>query len=532
MSLQEMQSNIEHVVHLMFENRGFDHLLGWLYDVNRQPKVHIPALRPGELEFYGIPHDAQLNPLPWLPGDASFYEAGPEKYTGKRHHIHRGTWGYCYMPACDPGEGWQDVGEQIFGPSWTEGKLGPPLDWQMYGFYLNYQKQRFGVGSDRDILATCTPEELPVMHTLAESFAVSDMWFCSAPTQTNPNRAFSLGGSSQGRRDNCTFNGKPFDTLRTIFTVLGEQGHSWKLYADHHWMLLEKLYFTQYLFPMGMEHGSFGSIGDFAADVANDALPRFTYIEPAFFGEATWPPFGTDYHPPFKLKDGEWFLKKIYDILRTHPAVFEKTLFIVTFDEHGGTYDHLVPPANAVRPSSEPYDLPFGRYGLRVPTLLISPCVPAGCVFRAGYYPETPETTTPHPYDHTSVLATLMKWLNIPYGDESSPGWLGARTAVAPTFEEVIGPVQNTTWPDVKPFHCHDTWFGKEIPDELIPQLVERISGFERGTAQHAELVTHVQSAPTERDAHRRLLQLREMHGDRPRNGDLCCASATSVPSG
>ena len=271
---------------------------------------------------------------------------------------------------------------------------------------------------------------------------------------------------------------------------------------------------------------------DFAADVANDALPRFTYIEPAFFGEATWPPFGTDYHPPFKLKDGEWFLKKIYDILRTHPAVFEKTLFIVTFDEPGGTYDHLVPPTNAVRPSSEPYDLPFGRYGLRVPTLLISPCVPAGCVFRAGYYPETPETTTPRPYDHTSVLATLMKWLNIPYGDESSPGWLGARTAVAPTFEEVIGPVQNTTWPDVKPFHCHDTWFGKEIPDELIPQLIERISGFERGTAQHAELVTHVQSAPTERDAHRRLLQLREMHGDHPRNGDLCCASATSVPSG
>ena len=87
MSLQDMQANIKHVVHLMCENRGFDTLLGWLYGPNNPPARNIPSLRPLEQKFYGVPQDGSGNPTFWLPDDPSFYGGGP--YTGTRRFIHK-----------------------------------------------------------------------------------------------------------------------------------------------------------------------------------------------------------------------------------------------------------------------------------------------------------------------------------------------------------------------------------------------------------------------------------------------------------
>ncbi len=514
MSLQDMKDNIQSVVHVMFENRGFDTLLGWLYGPKDAPAKHIPTLRTNEQPFYGVPQDGEGNPTFWLPDDASFYGPGP--YTGGKKFIHRGNWNHCYMPPADPGEAWDDVTQQIFGPN---GDMSLPVEKRMRGFYLNYAAKGIGVGSNDDILATSTPEDLPVINTLARSFAVSDMWFCSAPTQTNPNRAFSLGGSSQGRQNNKSFNGVPYDTLRTIFDVIGNtKNSSWKLYADYKWV--GGKYFTEYMFPMGMKTGSFGDIDAFASDVASDGLPTFSYIEPIFATESWLHPLGTDYHPPGSLYEGESFLARIYNILVANPAVFRKTLLIVTFDEHGGTFDH-VPPPPAIDPVNKNPPFVFGRYGVRVPTLLISPCVPAGCVFRADYYPEAAK---PHllPFDHTSVLATLMKWRGIPYARAVDPGWLGDRTAAAPTFENVIGPPQNFNMPAVKPFACSD--FGdasgarSNLPDRAIPQLITRITDFEAGTPEHDALVAEVRSAGTDEEKGKRLQAIRDEYGDRPRD--------------
>ena len=297
MALRDMQQNIKHDVHLMLENRGFDHVLGWLWNnSNNPPTVNIPSLRPGEARFYGVPQDSSGSPVLWFPGDPSFYQNAP--YTGPQKYVHKGLWGYCYMPKSDPGEGWDDVTQQIFGPY---SQMDLPPEKLMRGFYLNYVADGTGLGSDDDILATGTPTDLSVINGLAAAYAVSDTWFASAPTETNPNRAFSLAGTSEFRQNNLSFDGVPYAGLRTIFGVLNDTKNSWKLYADYTW--IHGRYFTQYMFPEGMDQGAFGSISDFASDVLNDALPVFSYLEPTFAVETELKPLGNDYHPPGSVYD-------------------------------------------------------------------------------------------------------------------------------------------------------------------------------------------------------------------------------------
>jgi phospholipase C len=489
MAIQDMQKNIQHVVHLMLENRGFDHVLGWLWNnADNLPPNNIPALRPGEARFYGVPQDSSGSPVLWFPTDPSFYQSGP--YTGLQKYVNKGLWGYCYMPASDPGEGWDDVTQQIFGP---DGQMDLSAEKLMRGFYLNYVSQGIGVGSDDDILATGTPAELPVLNGLAAAYAVSDTWFASAPTETNPNRAFSLAGSSMDRKNNLSFDGVPYTGLRTIFGVLNDTNNAWKLYADDTW--IDGLYFTQYMFPEGMDKGQFGSISDFAGDVMADALPVFSYLEPTFATESDWNPLGNDYHPPGSVYEGETFLKRVYDALTANPQVFAKTLLIVTFDEHGGTLDHVAPPA-AIPPDELDPPFVFGRYGVRVPTILISPWVPPGSVFRASYYPGGVGGT---PFDHTSVLATLCKWLNIPYQTPSDVGWLRRRTASAPTFESVVTNTFNSAIPSFNAYSCHDFQLtaarsASGLALSQVQVLIKRITGFRKGDPRLDTLVAEAET--------------------------------------
>ena len=513
MALKDMQTNIQHVVHLMLENRGFDHVLGWLWNnTANKPKVNIPPLRPGEAPFYGLPQDSSGSPTLWFPADPSFYQSGP--YTGPQKVVNKGLWGYCLMPVADPGEGWDDVTQQIYGPN---SQMNLPTDKLMRGFYLNYVNHKIGFGSNDDILATGTPTDLPVINGLAAAYAVSDTWFASAPTETNPNRAFSLGGSSEGRQNNCSFDGVPYADLRTIFGVLNDTNNSWKIYADHYWMEWQELYFTEYMFPQGVPQDSsdphFGTISDFASDVMAGTLPVFSYLEPTFQGEAGTP---NDYHPPGSVYDGETFLLRVYNALTANPVVFGNTLLIVTFDEHGGTLDHVVPPS-AVPPDQDPT---FGRYGVRVPTILISPWVPPGCVFRAGYFPMDghPEGNGGMPFDHTSVLATLCKWLNIPYQKSSDIGWLRSRTASAPTFENVITSTRNKNIATVGPaYNCSDTLVAAS-PYGLAPAqmqvLLMRLTGFHVGDPRLNALMAKVKSTCRSREDFNKLFQqLRRQYG-------------------
>lgn len=138
-----------------------------------------------------------------------------------------------------------------------------------------------------------------------------------------------------------------------------------------------------------------------------------------------------DAHPPHSVQAGDAFLFAIWEAVSQSPD-WEQTLLIITFDEHGGCYDHVLPPTNAATPdsASDPgvEGFRFDRFGVRVPTIVVSPYVAPGTVFRAGI------SDAVVPYDHTSILATLRDWLAIP------PALMltSQRIVAAPTLSPVL----------------------------------------------------------------------------------------------
>nr|WP_241779740.1 alkaline phosphatase family protein [Streptomyces natalensis] len=151
---------------------------------------------------------------------------------------------------------------------------------------------------------------------------------------------------------------------------------------------------------------------------ADGSLPAFTFLEPA------WKHDGNSQHPNDDVAQGEQLILDVYNALRTGPD-WDKTLLVITYDEHGGCYDHVPPPAGATPPdqSAGEAGFDFTRFGVRVPTVLDSPLIAPGTVFRV------PDDSVP--LDHTSVLKTIQqRWSVNP---------LTARDAAAPGIGEVAG---------------------------------------------------------------------------------------------
>lgn len=552
--MSNMQSNIKHVVHLMLENRSFDHLLGWLrWNGNSQPNNHVPSLRPNEKEFYGLTGNE------WLPSNFTYFlSEGP--FTYKREMITKvtpgGAFDYCEMPASDPGEEFEHVSAQL--------KAAPYAKSKPMGYYLDYLTV-YDIGSAQDILAVFEPDTLPCLNTLAARFAVSDMWFASVPTQTNPNRAFSLCGTSLGRINNnddlntYRFCGETYGNINNIFSVFNafntanpqQSPIEWKLYADYDWHNVHRdpfhpfeegwnswvaageagalcfdatqgQYFTPYMFPKGFDNqqwGGIGSIADFKNDVANNTLPDFSYIEPTFFPQVIDPNDLVDYHPPESVYAGEGFVMDLFNTITSNPTVWANTLFIVTFDEHGGTYDHLMPPKNAIPPDKNTNpNFDFKRYGVRIPTILISPWVTPGTIFRAGYYPEVTDKTL-LPFDHTSVLATLCKWKGINYQNQQQfpDYYLGDRTAAAPTFDNVITNTSNTSAPTLTQHSCSAGQTGitkrREMLRAMTRGLAEITGKSEAEVAQEGLVEKVLGECRSEEDLQNYIKALRATHG-------------------
>lgn len=158
---------------------------------------------------------------------------------------------------------------------------------------------------------------------------------------------------------------------------------------------------------------------EFHRDAAQGTLPSYSFIEPRYFSDWSMP---NDQHPPHVVTLGEQLIADVYNTLRNGKA-WTKTLLIIIYDEHGGCYDHVIPPT-AVPPgpiASAPFN--FDRYGVRVPAVIVSPYIQQSSVLR-------PPGTIP--YDHTSVIATLRKRF-----PELGPP-LTARDAVAPDLSGVL----------------------------------------------------------------------------------------------
>jgi len=283
----------------------------------------------------------------------------------------------------------------------------PPID---NSGFAQYYVDKGGASAQR-AMSCFEPRQLPILTTLAEEFAVCDAWFSSMPGPTWPNRFFAMAASSGGLDDSpstvdivssVTVDGYRFYN-GTIFDKLDDKCIEWKVVEGDEFPVA----FALNGMNLNALQGWFQDFDDFVTAVDRlDYLPRFVFIEPQY-GESTFGITGPgDYtcgnsmHPLDDVTRGERLIKRTYEAIRNSPY-WSKSILIVTFDEHGGFYDH-VPPPQATPPGDVPVDsydhhaFTFDQLGVRVPTLVISPYVRRGVI----------DHTT---YDHTSILATVER---------------------------------------------------------------------------------------------------------------------------
>jgi phospholipase C len=258
------------------------------------------------------------------------------------------------------------------------------------------------------IMHCFAPERVPVISQLATQFALCQRWFCSLPGETWPNRNFFHAASSAGSV-NIELGLYP---QRTIFEVLSEAEGTWRVYYGQ---FPPQVFAFPYVLKRSIHNSR--SLADLLNDLEQGDLPNYSFVEPhhGLLGKRP----SCSQHPGNNLRGkqggadfraGERLIAEIYQRLRTNPKLFAQTVFVITYDEHGGTYDHIRPPA-AVAPGkatvhwtrklirwlvarAQPLGFNFRRLGVRVPCVVISPWIRA-------------HTLDSHDRDHTSITATL-----------------------------------------------------------------------------------------------------------------------------
>lgn len=430
---QNNLDKIEHIVVLMLENRSFDNVLGWLYDPENEP----PFNREPRGEFRGV-NNKMSNP-------------GPNQSVA---YVQRGTDPTAPFP--DPNEPYEFVYRQMFSKNLDNSVEQPPPHIRvpnmtepptMDGFVIDYKnaiekanakrkkkcwlfrKPPFEV--DPAVIMNCFPPSyLPAINGLAQNFAVCDNWFSSVPTQTFPNRSFVHAATSSGNVYNIwkTGTGKLdfgafINKTETIYDLLESEGVSWKIYHGGPLFLCNALLIQENLWDYAFsEHFSPYKTGDrhktFQQDLDDQTLPAYSFIEPNLICSDKYGP-ENDMHPayailehgpPTDVRYGDELIYEIYSALRNSDYYWEKTLFVIIFDEHGGCFDHVPPAPAAVSPDDIviPYTdgwnggsgFDFKRFGVRVPAVLVSPWIEEGTICHTQF-------------DHTSVIKSVAnKWLS------------------------------------------------------------------------------------------------------------------------
>ena len=271
---------------------------------------------------------------------------------------------------------------------------------------------------------------MPVTHALAREYAVSDQWFAAVPSGTWPNRLFLVAGSSGGRVTNTapTFL---FD-MQTVFDRLPDD--RWAVYNDQipNVTLIRHLAFEWLADRVTGTH--FRSLERFDRDCQDGSLPTFSYIEPAYLGDAA-----DDSHPPRDVLPSERLVARVYRSLRRSP-LWGRSILLILYDEHGGFFDHVRPPEDVPSPGTGERGFGFARLGIRTPCLLVSPLVARGQVWRPG---------DGRFADHTSLIASVLRFAGaapLTARDEGAADIWSVVTSHTPRVDD--GPTLDTieTW--------------------------------------------------------------------------------------
>ncbi len=410
-------AKIEHVIVLALENRSFDHMLGYL----DHPDPAFDGLARGG------PH---LNP--GFAGAATATASPDAKAVlpVDPDHSHDAVMEQLALVNGVPTNqgfvrSYERRGRRLTPPPY-QGALAPLLNW--WAARTAAAKGPAVAGRGPLAMRCHRPEQVPALAALALGYAVCTRWFCSVPGETWPNRNFMHAATSDGETDIDT----RFYTNPTIFELLAAHGHDWHIYHDD----TPQAWAFPKLWDTPAQHANWHNVADFAVHAAAGTLPAYSFIEPNHR-----PPLHTLDHAPLVgtpdvsdsqhpgnnlVQDGGYdafdsdadtdfargdaLIATVYEALRGNPALFERSILLITYDEHGGLYDHVPPPTNATPPgdggpgpatrllhllarrSAKAFD--FTMLGPRVPAVVVSPLVPAGTVLA--------ET-----HDHASIPATL-----------------------------------------------------------------------------------------------------------------------------
>ncbi|KAK4414357.1 Non-specific phospholipase C4 [Sesamum alatum] len=381
---------IKTVVVLVQENRSFDHMLGWMKNLNP--------------EIDGVT-GSESNPLS---------TADP---TSNRVFFGDGS---LYVDP-DPGHSIQDIFEQIFGVPWSQDSAGEQPT--MQGFAQNAERKTNGMSDT--VMNGFKPEAIPVYRELVAEFAVCDRWLAAVPASTQPNRLFVHSATSNGATSNerkHLIEGYP---QKTIFESLEEAGCTFGIYYQYPPATL----FYKNLRKLKYIVNNFHQFDlDFKRHCKEGKLPNYVVVEQRYFDLKILP--GNDDHPSHDVFEGQKFVKEVYEALRSSPQ-WNEMLFIIIYDEHGGFFDHVPTPVTGV-PSPdgivgpEPYNFQFDRLGVRVPAIMVSPWIEKGTVLHA---PSGPYPTSE--FEHSSIPATVKKIFNLKEFLTKRDEWAG-------TFETVI----------------------------------------------------------------------------------------------
>ena len=349
---------IDTIVYLMLENRSFDHLLGHL-----------------SLEPYanGAKVDGLRQPL----GSYQNYYQGMRYYPFPLHDGQLAT----DLPHERDLVATQLAANEVTGTFAMSG-------FAEAHFRLAGQLSRT---FQPDPLGFLTPEDVPITRFLVDNFAVCDRWFASLPTSTQPNRCMATSGISL--IDDTTLRVIPRHE-DFILDWLAANRVRWRVY--HSGISIYLLFGREEVF--GANFRPLARLGPDVANEADDDFPQVIIVEPAY-GDTQQIIGGlaNDNHPPLPVAPGEALLKTVYEALTLNPKRWQRTLWVITYDEHGGFFDHVAPPAIGFEPPSNAlYRDPFASLGVRVPGLLVSPLVAPKQV-----YSET--------LDHTSFLQLLAE---------------------------------------------------------------------------------------------------------------------------
>lgn len=373
---------IEHIFVLMLENRSFDHMLGWSgitgTDATTGQPTRIDGLTGKEFNI--------------LPGGAT---AAVEQ-------------GAPFALNADPGHEFGNVLEQLCGggATFAAGAAYPAITNAGFASAFAHDPKNTQATEGNATMKAFLPAQLPVLTTLAQEFAVCDRWFSSMPGPTWPNRFFAHAASSGGL-DDSPKGSRPLTSFAfgfkfangTVFDRLDQIGKPW--------YVVEGDAFPQSLALHGMlETAITGRFISFDALKSLLGAPgynaTYTFIEPHYghvIGDGRNFTCGNSQHPLDDVTRGEGLIKDVYESLRSS-QYWDTSMLIITYDEHGGFYDH-VPPPPAVQPGdawSDPalntHGFRFDQLGVRVPAVVVSPLIPRGIVDHTHY-------------DHASISATL-----------------------------------------------------------------------------------------------------------------------------